>query len=120
MKENILNNIVVDAKKTTGEKLLFVEYKPLVKYVEGIRGEQEGITCICLSERMKFCKISVKIPEVLQLPFEFDGTPIMVEFEELEAKIWQDWQNKGEVKLSFSAKGIKKVTDKHIKLNGDR
>ena len=120
MSENIISSVVVDAKSTVGDRLMFIDHKPLIKYVEGIRGEQEGITCVCLSEKMKFNKVSIKLIGVLQLPFEFDGTPIMVEFEELEGKLWQDWSNKGEVKLSLSAKGIKQATDKRIRLNGDK
>lgn len=120
MQNEELKNIVVDATKTVGDKLLLLSVKPLLKYVEGIRGEQEGITCNCLSEKMNFNKVNIKLLGLLELPFEFNNTPVLVEFEGLEGRLWQDWNNKGEVKLSLSADGIKLATDKRIKLNGDK
>lgn len=118
MKNNIIKNLVVNAKETLGDKLLLLETRPYAKYIEGIRGEQEGITVTVLSETLGYDKIDVKISEFMELPFAFDGTPIPVEFEGLKAKVWQDWNNKGEVKLSVTATGIRPLTGKQIKLEG--
>lgn len=118
---NILKDIVVDVKETIGSRVLLLDMKRLNSYKEGIKGEQEGLTFNCLSEKMSYEKIDVKIKGLMQLPFEFDGTPILVEFDGLEGKLWQDWSNKGEVRLSLTAKGIKPITaGKSIKIGDDK
>ncbi|MDE7199734.1 MAG: hypothetical protein K2O15_12750 [Lachnospiraceae bacterium] len=117
---SIVKHLVIDAKKTIGEKLLLLGVRPYAGYNEGVKGGQEGENFNCLSEAMGYEKIDIKIAGLLQPPFEFDGTPIPVEFEGLEAKVWQDWNNKGEVKLSITAKAIKPLSAKQVKLGGDK
>ncbi len=117
---NIIQHLIIDAEKTVGGKLLLLSVRPYASYKEGVKGEQEGLTFNCLSETMDYEKIDIKIAGLLQPPFEFDGTPIPVEFEELKARVWQDWSSKGEVKLSITAKAIKPLAAKQIKLGGDK
>jgi len=121
MPNSIVKHLVIDVKKTIGDKTLLLSVRPYARYKEGVKGEQEGLTFNCLSETMCYEKIDIKIAGLMQLPFEFTGTPIPVEFEGLEAKVWQDWNNKGELKLSISAKSIKPLgTKKQIKLEDDK
>lgn len=118
---NVLKNLIIDVETTIGKKLLLLGVRPYAVYKEGVKGEQEGITCNCLSETMGFEKIDIKVAGIMQLPFEFDGTPIPVGFDGLEGKVWQDWSSKGEVKLSVTAKGIRPIsTEKRIKIGGDK
>lgn len=118
---NILKNLIIDVEATVGKKLLLLGVRPYAGYKEGIKGEQEGLTFNCLSETMDFEKIDIKVAGLLRPPFEFDGTPIPVEFDGLEGKVWQDWSSKGEVKLSVTAKGIRPIaTEKRIKIGGDK
>ena len=118
---NLLKHVVIDANATVGSRLLLLGIRPHVLYNEGVRGEQDGLTFNCLSEQMAFEKIDVKIEGVLKPPFGFDGNPTLVEFEGLEGKLWQDWGNKGAVRLSLSAKSIKLAGNgnKRIKLGGN-
>lgn len=118
--DKMTKHLVIDVEKTISDKLLMLGVRSYAKYKEGVKGEQEGLTFNCLSETMGYEKIDIKIAGLLQPPFEFDGTPIPVEFEGLEAKVWQDWNNKGEVKLSITAKAIKPLASKQIKLGGDK
>ena len=120
MANSITKHLVIDAENTIGDKLLLLGIRPYAGYKEGVKGEQEGLTFNCLSETMDYEKVDIKIAGILQAPFAFDGTPIPVEFEGLEAKVWQDWNNKGEVKLSITAKAIKLLATKQIKLGGDK
>lgn len=121
MAGSIIKYLKIDVEKTIGNKLLLLGVRPYNGYKEGVKGEQEGLTFNCLSETMDYEKIDIKITGLLQTPFEFTGTPIPVEFEELEAKVWQDWNNKGEVKLSITAKSIRPIGAKQqIKLGGDK
>lgn len=120
MANKIIKNLVIDAEKTVGNKLLLLGVRPYAGYREGVKGGQEGLTLNCLSETMDYEKIDIKIAGLLQPPFEFDGTPTPVEFEGLEAKCWQDWNNRGEVKLSITAKAVKAFAVKQIKLGGDK
>lgn len=118
--DNILKNLVIDVEKTVGNRLLLLGIRPYASYKEGVKGEQEGLTFNCLSESMNYEKVDIKIAGILQSPFEFDGTPVPVEFEELNGKVWQDWSNKGAVKLSVTAKGIKPIENKRVKIGGDK
>lgn len=119
--DNILRNLVIDVDATIGDKLLLLGVRPYAGYREGVKGQQEGLTFNCLSETMNYNKIDVKIAGLMKPPFEFDGTPIPVKFEELSGKIWQDWGNKGEVKLSITAKSIKPIETKaQIKISGGK
>lgn len=121
MANKIVKYLIINAERTVGNKLLLLGFKPYATYKEGVKGEQEGLTFNCLSEAMGFEKIDIKIAGMMQLPFEFDGTPVPVEFEGLEGKVWQDWSNKGEVKLSVTAKGIRHISsEKRIKIGGDK
>lgn len=120
MAYNTVKYLVIDVEKTVGNKLLLLDVRPYAGYKEGVKGEQEGLAFNCLSERMNYEKIDIKIAGLMQPPFEFDGTPVPVEFEGLEAKVWQDWSNKGMVRLSVTAKGVKMVATKQIRLGGNR
>lgn len=113
---NILNNLVIDVNETVGNKLLLLEVRPYASYKEGVKGEQEGLTFTCLSERMNFEKIDVKIAGILKPPFDFNGKPVPVELEGLDGRLWQDWSNRGTVKLSLTATGIRQAETKRIKL----
>lgn len=119
MTNNIIKFLVINAKETLGDKLSILGSRKYAKYNEGIRGDVEGLTITILSEKMECEKVDVKIAGLMELPFAFDGTRIPVELEGLEAKVWQDWRNNGEVKLSVTATGIRPLTGKQIKLEGE-
>lgn len=114
----MINYLKINAEETVGNPLLMLGYHIYPKYIDGIRGEDEGLIISCLSEVMGYEKIDVKIAGIFELPFIFDGTPIPVEFEELKVKAWQNWKCKNEIKLSITAKGIRPFTRKQIKLEG--
>lgn len=118
MANNILKFLKLDISQTLGEKLLALEIRPYAEYKEGIKGEQAGLTFTCLSETMNYEKVDIKVAGLLQPPFEFDGTPVPVAFDGLEGKVWQDFNNKGEVKLSITAQAIRPLSTKQIKLGG--
>ena len=118
MANNVIKYLVINAKETIGDKLLMLESRKYDKYVEGIRTEQEGLKITILSEAMGYEKVDIKIAGLMELPFAFDGTPIPIEFEGLEARVYQEWSSKGEVKLSVTATGIRPLTGKQIKLEG--
>ena len=117
---SILKNIVINAQETIGNKLLLLEVKPYYAYSEGIKGNQDGLTFIVLSEKMAFEKIDIKVSGLLKPPFDFDGTPIAVTFENASARLWQDWNNKGAVKISFTATDIKPLNTQKIKIGGEK
>ena len=118
--KNILKHLVIDGQATIGSKVLLLSVRPYASYKEGVKGEQEGVTFNCLSEKMGFEKVDIKVAGILEPPFEFDGSPIPVEFDGLEVKIWQDWKNKDEVKLSVTAKNVRLAENKRIKLGSEK
>ncbi len=120
MANNILKYLVIDSSATLGEKLLLLNVRPYTGYKEGVKGEQEGLTFNCLSERLDFEKVDIKVAGLLKPPFEFDGNPVPVAFDDIQIKAWQDWGNKGEVKLSITAKEVRLLSEKRIKIGGDK
>lgn len=112
-----LNKIVVDVKQTIGEKTLLVDQRPSFVYKDGQKGPQDGIKVTCLSEAAGFEKVDIKLLGIMELPFAYDGTPVQVEFEGLEGKLWQDWANRDAIRLSATAKGIKPANGKKLQLN---
>lgn len=120
MANNILKFLKLDIEQTIGDKLLALEIRPYAEYKEGIKGEQAGITITCLSETMNYEKVDIKIAGLLKSPIELDGSPVPVAFDGLEGKVWQDWNNKGEAKLSITAQAIRPLSTKQIKLGGDK
>lgn len=116
---NILKNLVIDGEATIGRKLLLLGLRPYAGYKEGVRGDVEGITFNCLSEKMGYEKVDIKVAGILEPPFEFTGSPVPVVFDDLEAKVWQDWSSKGEVKLSITAKSVRLAEAKRIKLGSE-
>ena len=117
---NILTKVVIEADETIGNKLLLLEIRPYYAYKEGVKGGQEGLTFNVLSEKLGYEKVDIKVAGITNPPFEFSGTPIPVQFEGLEAKLWQDWGNKGAVKISLTAKNVRPLNTQKIKLGGDK
>lgn len=121
MANNILKHLVIDISATLGDKVLLLGIRPYADYKEGVKGDPKGLTFNCLCEKMDYEKVDIKIEGILQPPFAFDNTPIPVEFEGLSGKVWQDWSNKGEVKLSLTAENIRPLAEKQqIKLGGNK
>lgn len=117
---NFLRYLKIDVKKTLGELYAVDIPKVYDGYKEGIKTGAEGLNFPCLAVGLGYEKVNIKVPGLLKPSFEFSGTPVPVEFEGLEAKVWQDWSNKGEVKLSITAKGIRPLGAKQIKIGGDK
>lgn len=120
MTNNIVKYLVIDGERTIGKNVLALEYYPDFIFNEGVKGGQKGLKFKCLSEAMNYEKVDIKIDGLMEPPFELNGTPVPVVFEGLEAKVWQDWSNKGELKLSITAKGIRPLGTKQIKIGGDK
>ena len=120
MENNNLKNVVINAEETLGKNVLALEVRPNFHFSEGIKGAQKGLTFKCLSEAMNYEKVDIKVDGLMEPPFEINETPVPVVFEGLEVKLWQDWSNKGEVKLSITAKAIKPLASKQIKLGGEK
>lgn len=116
-----LKDLAFDIEKTLEGKILLLEEPRVYEgYKEGVKTGAEGLAYTCLCEGLNYEKQTIKIAGSIQPPFEYNGTPIPVEFEGLEGKVWQEWSNKGEIRLSVSAKGIKPIAEKRIKLGGDK
>lgn len=113
-----LKDLVFDVEKTLAGDMLLVEPPRVYEgYKEGIKTGAEGLAYTCLIAGLNFEKQVIKVAGSITSPFEYDGSPIRVEFDNLEGKVWQDFNNKGEIKLSVSAKSVRPITEKRIKMN---
>lgn len=114
-----LSNLVIDIPKTLeGDILLLENPRVYENYEEGVKTGPAGLAYTCLCEGLNFEKQVVKIPGATEPPFEYEGKPIHVTFGGIEGKAWQDFSNKGEIKLSVTAKSITPLVEKpHIKMN---
>ena len=114
-----LKDLAFDVEATLEGKMLLVE-KPKVYdgYREGVKIGPEGLAYKCLCEGLNYEKQVIKIKGSLDIPFEFNDSPIPVKFENLQGKVWQDWSNKGEIKLSVTADSVQVIKGKHIQIGG--
>lgn len=114
-----LKNLVLDMEKTlAGNKYVVEKPKVYDAFKEGVRVGPEGIAYTCLIEGFNFDKQTIKVAGSVQPAFEFEGTPVLVEFEGLDGKLWRDFNSKGELKLSVTAKSIRPCADKtRVKIN---
>lgn len=117
---NILKLIKVDMEEMTKDGTILLIGKPRVfeKYEDGVKVGAGGLTYPCLFEGLDFEKMSVKVPGVMEPQVSYEDEPIQVIFEGLEGKLWQDFKNGGEVRLSLTAKSIQPFNEKaRIKMN---
>ncbi len=113
-----LKDLVFNVEKTLEGDILVVEPPKVYEgYREGIKIGPEGLSYTCLSVGLNYEKVIIKVAGSTQPPFNYNDTPVRVEFEGLEGKVWQDFNNKGEIKLSVTAKSIRPFTEKRIKMN---
>ena len=117
---NILKLIKVDMEEMIKDGTILLIGKPRVfeKYEDGVKVGAGGLTYPCLFEGLDFEKMSVKVPGVVEPQVSYEDEPIQVTFEGLEGKLWQDFKNGGEVKLSLTAKSIMPFNEKaRLKMN---
>ena len=117
---NILKLIKVDMEEMIKDGTILLIGKPRVfeKYEDGVKVGAGGLTYPCLFEGLDFEKMSVKVPGAVEPQVSYKDEPIQVIFEGLEGKLWQDFKNGGEVRLSLTAKSIQPFNEKaRIKMN---
>lgn len=116
---NILKHIKLDMKSTleSGTTLLIDKPRVYENYDEGVKQGPAGLAYLCLCEGLNFEKLTIKVPGSTVPQVEYEDEPVPVTFEGLEGKLWQDFRNGGEVKLSVTAKGVTPVGEKHLKMN---
>lgn len=113
-----LSDLKIDIPKTLeGDILLVEEPRIYEQYKDGIKTGPIGLAYTCIFESLNYDKQVVKVQGSLTPEIQYEGKPIRVYFEELEGKAWQDFGNKGEIKLSITAKSISVVDKKKIKMN---
>ena len=103
-----------------GNLLLIEEPKTYEGYREGVKTGPEGLSYLCMSEGLNYDKVTVKVAGALTPAIHYEGKPIQVEFEGLDGKVWQDFRNGGQLKLSLTAKSVHVAgSEKRIKIGGD-
>lgn len=120
MTNNIIKLVKVDMEEMVKEGTILLIGKPRVfaKYEDGVKVGAGGLTYPCLFEELDFEKMSVKVPGVVEPQVNYEDEPLQVTFEGLEGKLWQDFKNGGEVRLSLTAKSIQPFNEKaRIKMN---
>lgn len=118
-----LKDLYFDVEKTLeGELLLIEEPRVYENYAEGVKTGAAGKSYTCISAGLNFEKVTIKVPGFGEHQLEYAGNPMKVAFEGLEGKVWQDFNNKGEIKISVTATRVLSVTERnHLKVNaGDK
>ena len=117
---NILKLVKVNMEEMVKDGTILLISKPRIfdKYDDGVKVGAGGLTYPCLFEGLDFEKMSVKVPGAVEPQVSYEDEPIQVVFEGLEGKLWQDFKNGGEVRLSLTAKSIQPFNEKaRIKMN---
>lgn len=111
---NILKLVKVDIEKMMEEGTVLLIGKPRIfeKYEDGVKTGPGGLSYPCLFQGLDFEKMSVKVSGAIEPQVKYKDEPIPVTFQGLEGKLWQDFKNSGEVKLSLTAKSIMPVNEK--------
>ncbi len=120
---NILKHIKIDMAGTLSSGTVLLIEKPRVyeNYDEGVKTGPAGLAYLCLCESLNFEKLTIKVPGLTVPQVEYNDEPIPVTFEGLEGKLWQDFKNGGEIRLSVTAKSIASVGDnKRLKMKEDK
>lgn len=114
-----LSKLKVNCPETLGRMYLIEEPHVYEGYKEGIKTGPEGLVYTVMSEMQNFDKFLIKIPGTIIPTVKYQGSPVPVEFEGLEGKLWQDFRHGSEIKLSISAKAIRieQSQGKSLKLN---
>ena len=103
-----LSEVVFDFNETFGELMLIGEPKEVYVYADGKRtNELEAIGYPVISTR-QWEKFVVKV--------EFSGKPTPVIFNNLDAKLWQDFRS-NEIKISAVADQIEIVNPPRLRVN---
>ena len=109
-----LSDLVIDWNETIGRNLMAVESKPVYAWVDGKKTDVIASYAISVvAPRMKFDKITVKIPNTGKVPLEFsdeEPEPIGCEFHGLTGKAYMDYKT-GSVKFSISADSVEVVEE---------
>ena len=105
-----------------GELLLIEEPRVYENYAEGIKTGPAGKAYTCIAEGLSYEKVTIKVPGFGEHQLEYEGKPTRVMFEGLEGKVWQDFSNKGEIKLTITATSIAPTIERNrLKVNvGDK
>lgn len=120
---NILKHIKLDMQSTLSSGTVLLIEKPRVyeNYDEGVKTGPAGLAYLCLCEGLNFEKLTIKVPGSTVPQVEYEDEPIPVSFGGLEGKLWQDFKNGGEVKLSVTANSIAPVGEnKRLKMKEDK
>ena len=99
------NFIKLDMEEMMKGSTLVESPKPIPLYVGGKPTEEMGsVGYSVLLPNCGYEKIVVKIAHTTPA-IEFDGTPVRVEFRNLEGKVWYDYKS-NEIKVSATAESI--------------
>lgn len=90
------------------------------EYREGVNVGPGGIVYPCLVKGLNYEKQNVKVPGNTVAVVEYNGNPVPLEFEGLKGKLWQDFNNHGEIKLSVTATAVKLPEKRKITINSDK
>ena len=103
-----LNQLIIDANGTIGDKLLLTSIAPAFAYKNGLRTEEiEGYKYTVSSEKLGFEKISIKVlgKKLMEMGEEYE----YVKFDDLSMSIYF---RSGEPQISAKAMRITPLTHK--------
>ena len=102
-----ISKVVINIKETMGERPLLIDYRPSFAYKDGIKGEQDGLKVTCLSEKMGYEKVDIKLPGMLSLPLSLMEIQCKLNLKKFSGKLWQDWITRALLNYLFLQMGIK-------------
>ncbi len=111
-----VSDLKINVLETIGENLMLVDNpREIFHYEDGKRTDTlDGIGYTVISPNLSWEKVLVKVKETTP-SIEYKGTPIEVNFTNLDGKAWMDFRSNS-IKLSLTADSIEPVNQK-IKMN---
>lgn len=115
MAKGILSYLPINYNLLFPDGILLTEPPtPFYDFKDGIKGEQLGIKYTGVASNFNFREFVIKVRGELKPSIEYQGKPITVYFTGLTGTLYQDFKNRGEVKISLYADTVttSKVTIK--------
>lgn len=111
-----ISDLKINVPETIGENLMMVDNpREIFHYEDGKRTDTlDGIGYTVISPNLSWEKVLVKVKETAP-SIEYKGTPIEVNFTNLDGKAWQDYRS-NTIKLSLTADSIEPISKK-IRMN---
>lgn len=101
----ILSKVPVDAEKVLKDAMIVAKGRVSHGYINGVRGEVDGIKYDCIFPNLDYEKIPIKVLGERNPSINYVGTPIRIGVINPKCKLYQDFKGGG-IKMTITVDSI--------------